>query len=83
MIRTLGLMTYPLYLLHFTIGIFGMALLVKQGMEQIEALCITMLILLLLSWIVCAQIEPPLRRKLADVLTKIEHMQRQRIREAS
>lgn len=65
----LGLMTYPLYLLHQTLGAALILGGVVVGLGGYVATMIATLVALLLAWIVTARGEPPIRRMLAAVLT--------------
>jgi exopolysaccharide production protein ExoZ len=60
-LRTIGLMTYPLYLLHNLIGAALIRGLVADGANQWVALAAATLILLAMSLIVCKLIEPVLK----------------------
>jgi peptidoglycan/LPS O-acetylase OafA/YrhL len=68
-VKTVGLMTYPVYLLHDVIG----AALLKAGvllaMPPLAALALAMASILVLSWIVTKFLEPPIRSRLRQVLS--------------
>lgn len=60
-----GQMTYPLYLIHFSVGLFLMRLLVTHGLPPIVALIVVCSGLVAFSFVVCAWLEPRLRAALA------------------
>jgi peptidoglycan/LPS O-acetylase OafA/YrhL len=64
-IRTLGLMTYPLYLTHSLVGGATLFLLSATGMNQYMALAFTMLSCLVIAWVI-TKIEPVLRSKISN-----------------
>ena len=57
-IRMLGLMTYPLYLFHQTVGNAVILTLHDRGMPRFLALFFGVVICLLASWIIAATLEP-------------------------
>lgn len=63
-IRMLGLMTYPLYLFHQTVGNAVILTLHDRGMPRFLALFFGVVICLLASWIIAATLEPRLRQRL-------------------
>lgn len=72
-VRTIGLITYPLYLIHFTVGCFLMRQLVLVGnFSPLLALFFTILILICASWFVTSLIEPAVRRTLRTALQRLE-----------
>ena len=70
--RLLGLMTYPLYLLHFAIGIALLDILAGQGMPPMLATAIVVLFICALSLLICEWGEPPIRRALRLILERAE-----------
>lgn len=61
-IRQLGLATYPLYLVHFSVGIYSVRMLVtRAGLDPSLALIIVIGVLAAVSWLIAAFVEPPLR----------------------
>jgi exopolysaccharide production protein ExoZ len=57
--RQAGLMTYPLYLLHFTVGVAGIKVLHEwNGVPAIGAFLIASASVILMSWLVAAVGEP-------------------------
>ncbi|WP_244624751.1 acyltransferase [Sphingomonas sp. So64.6b] len=62
---TLGLMTYPLYLLHQSIGAVLIVHAVRAGMAQSVAIILACALAILLAWGVTRWLERPLRHWLA------------------
>ncbi|NGZ88044.1 acyltransferase family protein [Duganella aceris] len=60
-LKTMGLMTFPLYLLHSIAGASIMGWMVASGMSRWTALATAMVFSLLTSWIVCSLLEPRLQ----------------------
>ncbi len=60
-LRTLGLITYPLYLTHNVIGTEVIRALVDAGLDATSAVWVAIGILVLLCWFICAKIEPAIR----------------------
>ena len=63
-IRTLGLMTYPVYLFHPTIGEATMRALMTRSVPAITAVAVAAVIVLCAAFIVVWFMEPPLRKLL-------------------
>ena len=59
--RTIGLMTYPLYLLHNVVGAEIMAALYDAGLSIYAAMVLAVLASVALSWIVAVRWEPVVR----------------------
>jgi peptidoglycan/LPS O-acetylase OafA/YrhL len=68
-LRTLGLITYPLYLTHNVIGSAIIRVLVDAGLDAALALWAGLGILVLVCWFICAKIEPAVRRALTQVFS--------------
>lgn len=62
LLRVLGLMTYPLYLVHQNIGAVVIGPLRRFGIEPVMALVIASALTLLLSWVVVTYAEPVVKR---------------------
>ena len=62
--RSIGLMTYPLYLLHQIIGAVLIGVVVRSGLPVTAAIVLTMLAMLASAWAVAHHAEPALRRGL-------------------
>jgi peptidoglycan/LPS O-acetylase OafA/YrhL len=69
-LRTLGLITYPLYLTHNVIGTAIIRALVVSGLDATSALWIALSMLVLLCWLICARIEPAVRSALTQTLAQ-------------
>jgi peptidoglycan/LPS O-acetylase OafA/YrhL len=63
-LRTLGLITYPLYLIHNVTGTAVIRVLVDAGVDATLALWLGLGMVTLLCWFVCAKIEPAIRQAL-------------------
>jgi exopolysaccharide production protein ExoZ len=61
LIRTLGLMTYPLYLVHHIVGIAIERQLILIGLDKWLGLTFSILSTVVISWIVCKLCEPRIR----------------------
>jgi len=59
--RTLGLITYPLYLTHNIIGTAIIRVLVDAGLDATLAVWVQLGMLVLICWFICAKIEPAIR----------------------
>ena len=70
-VKTLGSMTYPLYLLHFAIGIQLLDWLTDLGMTPLPALGLAIAIVCLMSLAVCKWGEPPIRGVLRMVFERL------------
>jgi peptidoglycan/LPS O-acetylase OafA/YrhL len=64
-LRTLGLITYPLYLTHNVIGAAIIRILVDAGMDELLAVCAGLGLLVFICWFICAKVEPAVRRQLS------------------
>lgn len=60
-LRTAGLMTFPLYLIHQVAGGIIMAEIISVGLNRWAALAVTTAAALALSWVIAKQIEPILQ----------------------
>jgi peptidoglycan/LPS O-acetylase OafA/YrhL len=70
-LRTLGLITYPLYLTHNVIGTAIIRALVDAGLDATSALWIALGTLVLVCWFICAKIEPAVRSALVQTLSHV------------
>ncbi|QIO33487.1 acyltransferase family protein [Bradyrhizobium sp. 1(2017)] len=68
-LRTLGLITYPLYLTHNVIGAAIIRALVDSGLDATSALWIALGLLVLVCWFICVKIEPAVRSALMQALS--------------
>ena len=71
-LRTLGLITYPLYLIHNVTGTAVIRVLVDAGIDATLALWLGLGLLTLLCWFVCAKIEPAVRHALKTFVSNLK-----------
>jgi exopolysaccharide production protein ExoZ len=76
-LRSAGLATYPLYLLHFSVGIAMTRFLVLAGVPAPWALLLTVATLTWAALVVATRIEPAIRRGLRSILDRVEVLIRQ------
>jgi peptidoglycan/LPS O-acetylase OafA/YrhL len=69
-VRTMGLMTYPLYLVHQEVGVYAIAGLAAVGVPRFGALALAVAAAIALSWLVAVALEPPLQRALRALLLR-------------
>ena len=77
-LRTLGLITYPLYLTHNVIGAAIIRSLVEAGLDATSALWIALGMLVLVCWFICAKIEPAVRSALMHALAHFGQLPQRR-----
>jgi peptidoglycan/LPS O-acetylase OafA/YrhL len=70
-LRTLGLITYPLYLIHNVVGSAIIHVLVDAGLDESLAVAAGLMMLVLLCWLICAKIEPAIRGQLSRVFSDV------------
>ncbi|UFW39048.1 acyltransferase family protein [Bradyrhizobium sp. WSM471] len=63
-LRTLGLITYPLYLTHNVIGTAIIRALIDAGWDATSAVWVALGMLVLVCWFICAKVEPAVRSAL-------------------
>ena len=68
--RTIGLLTFPLYLLHQQIGYVVIAHLCRAGLPAEAAAAITLAIMFAAAWLIVRHVEPRVRRGLERLLTR-------------
>ncbi|WP_275167925.1 acyltransferase [Bradyrhizobium sp. CSS354] len=68
-LRTLGLITYPLYLTHNVIGTAIIRALVDAGWDATSAVRVALGMLVLVCWFICAKVEPAVRGALMQTLS--------------
>jgi peptidoglycan/LPS O-acetylase OafA/YrhL len=68
-LRTLGLITYPLYLTHNVIGSAIIRVLIDAGLDESLAVGAALGMLVLVCWLICAKIEPAIRNLLRELLS--------------
>src|SRR5262249_42421096 len=67
-LRTLGLITYPLYLTHNVLGTAIIRVLVDAGLDATTAVWVQLGMLVLICWFVCAKIEPSIRSAMTQAI---------------
>lgn len=72
MIRAMGLATYPLYLIHFSIGIALVRNLVRAGVPPLAAFIGTLIALTLIAFAIASYIEPRIRAIMRRMLDPLE-----------
>ena len=68
-LRTLGLITYPLYLTHNVVGSAIIRVLIDAGLDASLAVWAGLGMLVLVCWLICAKIEPAIRRLLGKIFS--------------
>ena len=68
-LRTLGLITYPLYLTHNVTGTAIIRVLTDAGLDASLAVWASIAMIVLVSWFICAKIEPAIRRLLKEFVS--------------
>jgi peptidoglycan/LPS O-acetylase OafA/YrhL len=68
-LRTLGLITYPLYLTHNVVGSSIIRVLIDAGLDASLAVWVALGMLVLVCWFICAKIEPAIRRLLGEIVS--------------
>jgi peptidoglycan/LPS O-acetylase OafA/YrhL len=68
-LRTLGLITYPLYLTHNVTGTAIIRVLTDAGLNASLAVWASLAILVPVCWFICAKIEPAIRRLLREFIS--------------
>jgi peptidoglycan/LPS O-acetylase OafA/YrhL len=60
-LKTLGLITFPLYLTHNIIGSAIVRTLIHVGLDAVVAVWLALIIVVAFSWVICSKIEPAIR----------------------
>jgi peptidoglycan/LPS O-acetylase OafA/YrhL len=68
--RSIGLMTYPLYLLHQDVGAVAIGALQRIGAPGWVAVALTVALMLAAAWTIAAWMEPMLREALGRVIPR-------------
>jgi peptidoglycan/LPS O-acetylase OafA/YrhL len=76
LLRTLGLITYPLYLTHNVIGSAMIHFLMDAGLDEFLAVVTALSMLVLLCWFISARMEPAIRRLLVELLSDVKRLQK-------
>ncbi|MGT2440345.1 acyltransferase family protein [Bradyrhizobium betae] len=69
-LRTLGLITYPLYLTHNVIGTAIIRGMIEAGLDATSAVWAALGLLVLVCWLICTKIEPAVRGALIQALAQ-------------
>ena len=77
-LRTLGLITYPLYLTHNVTGSAIIRVLTDAGLDASLAVWASLAMLVLVCWFICAKIEPAIRRLLRKSFQTSDGFRKQR-----
>ena len=77
-LRTLGLITYPLYLTHNVTGTAMIRVLTDAGLDASLAVWASLAMLSLVCWFICAKIEPAIRRLLSEIISNFRLVRKQR-----
>jgi peptidoglycan/LPS O-acetylase OafA/YrhL len=75
-LRTLGLITYPLYLTHNLTGTALIRILTDAGMDDSLAVWLSLAMLVPLCWFICAKVEPAIRALLKSIISSIRERSR-------
>ncbi|MBN9549115.1 MAG: acyltransferase, partial [Alphaproteobacteria bacterium] len=59
--RRIGLMTYPLYLIHDVVGAAMLGVLARAGVPYLAAIPVVGAAMIAVSWLVAAEAEPRIR----------------------
>jgi len=70
-LRTLGLITYPLYLTHNVIGSAVIRLLIDAGLDAYQAVAAGLFMVALVCWFISAKIEPAIRSLLREAVADV------------
>ena len=73
-LRTLGLITYPLYLTHNVTGTAIIRVLTDAGLDATLALWASLAMLIPVCWFICAKIEPAIRHGLKEILPNLRRL---------
>jgi peptidoglycan/LPS O-acetylase OafA/YrhL len=79
-LRTLGLITYPLYLTHNVVGSAIIRVLVDAGVDGALAVAVSLGLLVLVCWFICAKIEPAIRGQLRQVFSDFGRLPKTELR---
>jgi peptidoglycan/LPS O-acetylase OafA/YrhL len=73
-LRTLGLITYPLYLTHNVIGAAIIRALVDAGLDATSAVWVALGMLVVVCWFICVRIEPAVRGALMRIFVHFDKL---------
>jgi peptidoglycan/LPS O-acetylase OafA/YrhL len=78
-LKRIGLMTYPMFLVHNVLGAGIVRTAVAHGLNQWIALALATIVALALAYLICATAEVMLRKRLRATLDYVERLIRQAI----
>ncbi len=70
--RTLGLITYPLYLTHNVTGTAMIRVLTDAGLDASLAVWASLAMLVPVCWLICAKLEPAIRHALKALVSNVK-----------
>lgn len=70
--RTLGLATYPLYLIHQIVGLRLLALALEHGANEVTAIILAAFCCFALALLIATLVEPPIQNALRTVFARLE-----------
>src|SRR4029453_18783270 len=70
-LRTLGLITYPLYLTHNVTGTAMIRVLTDAGLDASLPVWASIPMLILVSWLICTKVEPAIRHALREFFSNV------------
>jgi peptidoglycan/LPS O-acetylase OafA/YrhL len=73
-LRTLGLITYPLYLTHNVTGTAIIRVLTDAGLDASLAVWLSLAMLVPVCWFICAKIEPAIRHWLKEISSNLRRL---------
>jgi peptidoglycan/LPS O-acetylase OafA/YrhL len=73
-LRTLGLITYPLYLTHNVVGAAIIRILIDAGLDASLAVWVGVGMLVLICWFICEKMEPAIRRLLVEIVSNVRRL---------
>jgi peptidoglycan/LPS O-acetylase OafA/YrhL len=75
-LRTPGLITYPLYLTHNVTGTAIIRVLIDAGLDATLAIWVSIAMLVLVCWLICAKIEPAIRGLLKEIVANVGRLRK-------
>ena len=73
-LKTLGLITYPLYLTHDVIGSAIIHVLIDAGLDAYLAVAVGLSLVVLACWFICIKIEPAIRYQVKERLSNFKRL---------
>jgi peptidoglycan/LPS O-acetylase OafA/YrhL len=70
-LRTLGLITYPLYLTHNVVGSAIIRCLVEAGLDAYQAVAAGLVMVAMVCWFISAKLEPAIRALVREAVANI------------